>query len=88
MYNEVFIKGTAINLDDAALKGVTKAEKIPPHYFEHLYGDNRKEAEDELLESLKENSKKEKTSPAKGKKSGAPEVMGTGKTSEEIHEGL
>ena len=86
-YNEIFIQGTAINLDDAALKDVKSVDDLPEHYFEHLYSEKKEEAEKDLLKALKDYRKKKKDDDADEKKqsnSKDPKVMGTGKTQAEI----
>lgn len=82
-YNEVWIHGRAINLEDPKLEDVKSVEDIEElKVFESLQGEKREDAEKQLLDAIKVNSKKPKAKPAKDKK--GVTVLGTGKTQEEL----
>lgn len=84
-YNEVWIHGSAINLDNPVFKSVKTVEDLDEtKTFEHLSGDARDDANKQLLDAIKADQKKEKKSdkPSKDKKGAV--IMGTGKTKDEL----
>lgn len=84
-YNEVWIHGRAVNLDDPKFKSVTSVEDVTKtNHFESLHGAIREDADKKLFEAIQKDQAKPKGDSAEPAEKQGVTVLGTGKTQEEL----